>query len=120
MTDSDDFLLYSLIQQINTFNLTNITDINPSDIKFDPHEEYCIYYLGHLIANFMISNDIIDSDTILQSYKSCYPNCNIDDTKKIIFIKGIISLFQNEIKNNLDKSKMVVLNEILSNIEFTE
>ncbi len=113
---SDD-ILSSLINQINNFNLINITEINPSDIKYDKEEEYCIYYLGQIIANHLIYNKITDSNTILEFYKETYPQCKINNDKKIFFIKGIISLFQNEIKNNPHRTKADILDELLNNVE---
>jgi hypothetical protein len=113
---SDD-IISSLINQIDNFNLTNINDINPSDIKFDKEDEYCIYYLSQIIANHIIYNKITDTFTILQFYKETYPQCTIHESKKINFIKGIISLFQNEINNNPYRSKEDILNELLDNVE---
>ncbi len=114
----DDNIISSLLYQLNSFDLNNITDINPSDVSFEKNEEYCIYYLGQIICNYLITNITVDSDTILQHYKIVYPKCTINDQRKLTFIKGIISLFQSEINSQPNRTREEILKELIDNVVY--
>lgn len=126
-----------LNKKFNNLNLNNVNvnDVNviyekidPKTVLFIKSEMRTILEIGILVSdeirkelNNNINNNVnlncnsLSINNIILKYTEIIPECRIKTRRKVIFINAIITLFEDEIKENKNKKPSDVLDILIEN-----